>query len=154
MNLAFFVLSVIFEGRKSYTKGGRASAKETLECFIDFQKVWKLFSILSKYISDGQIWLCCEIEWDVCQLFNTNSPTVRVVFLNAASFFSWSMTQKFNFVSVNLEKIIGFHWNSKILTSCATTTSLKLIGLCLCLLFRQPILSLVQGRWGFMAYRF
>ena len=38
MNLAFYALPFLFEGRKT-NKGGRASAQETLDLFIDFQKV-------------------------------------------------------------------------------------------------------------------
>ncbi|XP_071854347.1 uncharacterized protein [Apostichopus japonicus] len=37
MCLAFCILPLLFEGRKS-AKGGRASSKETMDCFIDFQK--------------------------------------------------------------------------------------------------------------------
>ncbi|XP_071852111.1 uncharacterized protein [Apostichopus japonicus] len=37
MYLAFCTLPLLFEGRKS-AKGGRASSKETMDCFIDFQK--------------------------------------------------------------------------------------------------------------------
>ncbi|XP_063954791.1 uncharacterized protein LOC129272648 isoform X3 [Lytechinus pictus] len=37
MNLAFFALPVLFEGRKS-SKGGRVSSTQSLDFFIDFQK--------------------------------------------------------------------------------------------------------------------